>query len=204
MKSNLSRIATVLTGLFLFITLLSPTAFAARNAAISIPVIVTAEGTLPEPSETYIVRMTADDPLSPMPNGQTGGYFDLAVTQLGSTPFPQIEYGTAGVFTYKIELLAGDNKDCTYDKSTYTMTVRVNVMADDEYEATVTLRKDGTDTKPDSAEFHNIYKTVVKPPKPPQTGDKSNLPFWLALMIASGIGIISITVRNEKKKRDSI
>ena len=86
---------------------------------------ITLEGTLPDPAEIYTIRLTADDPASPMPGGQTGGSYDLEITGAGTASFSAIAYDRLGIYTYSLAQVPGTNPDCTYDARTYSLTVSV-------------------------------------------------------------------------------
>ena len=170
MKPSLSKLTRILAALLIAMAALVPAALAAETPVVSIGARVTLEGTLPETTETFKLRMTADDAENPMPGGQSGGRYDLSVTGAGDAAFPDITFERAGVYTYTIAQLAGSDQDCAYDGRVYNLTVSIVNSEKGGLEAVVSMRQAGTaDKKESAALFHNVYKTIVKPTTPPGT-----------------------------------
>lgn len=165
MKSSLSRITLALMALLLGLAVLCSSALA-EPLSIQLGAQVTLEGTLPDPAEAYIIRMTADDPENPMPNGQKGGSYDLTVTGADSALFPAMTFDSLGIYKYTLAEIAGANADCTYDARSYQLTVSVVNSEKGGYDIEVALRENGKTEKTDTALFHNVYKTVAPTPAP--------------------------------------
>lgn len=158
MKLNIIRkTAVLLTVMLLCLTMSLFTASATQNKEISIPVKVITNGKLPETAETYTIRLSANNSTSPMPNGKLGGSFDLKIEGSGEATFSSISYSTVGEYNYKIEQIAGANPNCIYDSRKYLVKVTISNNENGGYDATIVLREDGKDAKPDSAEFINKY-----------------------------------------------
>ena len=165
MKSSLSRITLALMALLLCLIALMPEALA-EPLSIQLGAQVTLEGTLPDPAEAYVIRMTADDPENPMPNGQKGGSYDLTITGADSALFPAMTFDSLGIYKYTLAEIAGTNEDCTYDARTYQLTVSVVNSEKGGYDIEVALRENGKTEKTNTVLFHNVYKTIVPTPAP--------------------------------------
>ena len=165
MKSSLSRITLALMALLLGLAVLCSAALA-EPLSIQISAQITLEGTLPEPAEASIIRLTAEDAENPMPNGQKGGSYDLTVTGADSALFPAMTFDSLGIYKYTLSEIAGANEDCTYDARTYQLTVSVVNSEKGGYDIEVALRENGKTEKTDAALFHNVYKTIVPTPAP--------------------------------------
>lgn len=165
MKSSLSRITLALMALLLCLATLMPAALA-EPLSIQINAQITLEGTQPATAEAYVIRMTADDPSNPMPNGQKGGSYDLIITGAGSAVFPAMTFDSLGIYKYTIAEIPGTNPDCTYDTRTYQLTVSVVNSEKEGFDIEVALRENGKTEKTDAALFHNVYKTILPTPAP--------------------------------------
>lgn len=191
---------TILTALLLGLLVLAPCAKAATTVEVTLPVALSAEGTLPKVEETYYVRMSTTDPETPMPDGQVGGTYDLAITGPNSGSFPTISYNRVGVHTYRVELVKGTDEEAWYDTRVYTMVVTVTNGDDGGLELTVALHKTGAKVKQDDVWFHIRYKTVVIPPPPehPQTGVSD---YWMYYLGGSGLLLLGAAVILTKLRR---
>ena len=215
MKSSFSKILLTLAALILCLAaMMSPALAAANGLTVQLDAGITLEGTLPDPAETYTIRLTADDSANPMPGGQTGGSYDLEITGAGAASFPEITYDKLGIYTYTIAQVAGSNADCTYDARTYSLTVSViNAGQGGGLAVEVALREDGAVEKTDKAVFHNAYKVIV-PTAAPTTEPGDITPTgvsdrWLyymgggaLLMLAAGFFARSLLRRDEDGNGD--
>lgn len=165
MKSSFLKFALALMALILCVAIM-PAALAAEDLTIQLNAEVTLEGTLPDAAESYTIRITADAASNPMPNGQTGGSYDLTVTGAGTAAFPSISFDRLGIYTYTIKQVVGSNADCTYDSRAYQLTVSVINGEKGGLAVEVALREAGKDQKTDVVSFHNAYKVVDPTPTP--------------------------------------
>lgn len=169
MKSSLSKCMLALAALIVCLTALLPAAMA-EGLSVTINAQITLEGTLPATPETFTLRMKANDSGNPMPGGKTGGSYDLPITSASRATFPAMTYEKVGIYSYTITQLPGTNVDCSYDGKQYNLTVTVFNSENGGLETAVALRQAGVqDRKEDTALFHNVYKTIVKPTTPPGT-----------------------------------
>lgn len=205
MNARLRKLFTVLAGFVLCLVLFAPSSLAAEDPSVQLPVIITAEGTLPSAPENYVVRLTAENSAYPMPNGQVGGSFDLTIQGVTAGVIPPITYRGVGVYTYTIRQIPGAYPDCKYDTAVYTMRVTVTNAAGGGYDVTVGIHRDQLETKPDNVTFHNVYKVIVKPTTPPgkitPTGDSNAALLYLAgsaLLLLVACGMICGIVRRER------
>lgn len=183
-------------------------AFAAENPGVTIPVSVSLSGTLPKPAEDFTIKLKADDVSYPMPEGSAGDVYTMTITGADAKNLPTISYSRVGVYTYTIYQTAGNNKECTYDNTVYTLTVYITNAEDGSgLEVTAVLYPDSEGDKQSGVEFKNVYGTVeTKPPvtpEPPKTGDEST-PIRYVIMIAVSMGMIAalVLVRRKRKKEN--
>ena len=112
-------------------------------------------------------------------------------------------------YTYKLTEVKGGKANVSYSTAEYTITVAIELNANNELVATLT--KNGKNVTEVVAEFENVYNYTHTPnpdPKPkypdsPQTGDNTNLHLWFALLFASGGGIIGTTLHSRKRKEEN-
>ncbi len=202
MRRWMSIILSAMLAVMCMVTMTVP-AFAAEDPSVSIPVTITLSGTKPNPAENYTIKLAADDPSYPMPEGAKNGVYTMTITGAATKNLPTITYDQVGIYTYKISQVAGSNKKCTYDKSVYTLTVYItNAEGGDglEVNAVVRLLKDGEEGKDKLGEatFKNVYPTVK--PVTPKTGDEST-PLLYAGMVAVGLGVIVALFVTRKPKQ---
>lgn len=192
MKNCLRNVMMLVLALMLAVCpAMAETAEAADPVAV-LQTSVTLEGTLPDPADTYTIRLTPADETCPMP--AEGG--EITITGEGSAAFGDMVFTKVGIYNYTIEQIPGANEDCeSYDSSVYNVTVyctNVNPQnPDGSLELTVTMYR-GTETeKCDVAVFHNIYKTITPPAEVTPTGVEDHWQFYLAfcavMLVASGV-----------------
>lgn len=149
---------------------MTPSALAAENSGVSIPVTISLSGTLPRPAEDYTIRLRADNASYPMPEGADGDVYTMTITGVDTKNFPAIIYNRVGIYTYTIHQVAGSNRRCTYDDSVYTLIVYITNAEDGSgLEATAVLYLESDGDKLPGVEFDNKYETVrppIDPPKP--------------------------------------
>ena len=179
-------------------------AFAADGPEVAIPVKVSLSGTLPSPAENYTIELKADNDAYPMP--EEDDTYTMTITGADTKNLPSISYDKVGVYKYTIRQIAGNNKDCTYDESVYSLTVYVTFAEDGStLEATAVLYKGSQSDKLSAAEFKNVYKTVTPTPtttpaKSADTGDNSS-PVLYAVLIAVCVGLIVTQALINKNKK---
>mgnify|MGYP003305934650 CR=1 FL=1 len=175
-------------------TMILPVTAAAAEKTVSVPVSVKLTGTRPYPAETYQIVLQANGANNPMPDGTVGDEFTLNITGESKEPsMINMNYHKVGIYEYTIYQLAGTNKQCTYDKSVYTLKVTISNNADyTDFEANVALRKDNDVNEPvgqklGGAEFVNRYPVAI--PDSPKTGDESS-PMLYAVLICASMAVM--------------
>lgn len=147
--------------LMLLITSTFP-AYAADGETISVevPAEVILEGPILDSKDTFTIELAAVTSGAPMPEGAADGVYTDTIEGEGSLTFT-IEYSHTGVYSYTVSQIPGDNPDCTYDDTVYSLTVYVTV--DEEWNMEVTtVMEDEEGEKLATATFINVYD----PPKP--------------------------------------
>lgn len=155
---------------------------------------VTLEGTLPEPADTYSIRLTPADETCPMPESD-----EITITGEGSGSFGEIVYDKVGIYNYTIQQVPGDYEGMeSFDNAVYSVTVYcTNVNPenpDGRLELTVTMYRNSETEKCDVAVFHNVYKTIVPPTEPgtvTPTGVQDHWMYYLGfcavMLVVSGV-----------------
>lgn len=175
--------------------------------AVELKATITLEGTLPTKPEDFTVRLTAEDPSNPMPEGSADGVYDLIITGAATEAFPEMIFEDLGVYAYTVEQIAGTNENMkSYDARKYNVTVYVlNAVEGDGREVTVTLSDAASEdqmVKLDAIEFHNVYKTIV--PEIPETGVNDTWPYYLAGCVALAlISLVLVGVLRRNKDDNS-
>ncbi len=216
MKNWLSAILGTVMAVVCMMTM-SVSTFAADNLEITIPVTVSASGTLPETAEDFTIKLKADDASNPMPDGADGDEYTMTITGSATKNLPAITYDELGVYTYTIYQVAGNNKKCTYDDKVYSLTVYVTNAEDGSgLEVSAVLYPDTEDDKQACAEFKNQYEVVTPTPttvptatptpassktNTPGTGDNSAAAEY-AVIIAACAGVIAITLLARRKRNN--
>ena len=163
MKKRLSSAIILLLIMLLCSVLLAEPSFAAEMADGALPVTVKLEGAvLPDPEETYLIRLKADNPAYPMPAGSVNGVYSLLITGAATAGFPAISYSLVGIYTYTLYQEAGDNERASYDDTVYLLTVYVtnDEHGGQELKTQWVLRRDGSAAKQDAI-FTNFYESVL-------------------------------------------
>ena len=207
MRKNITLLILVM-----YLMMMTPPVLAAELPITKIKFSVSLEGTLPSKAEGFTVNLKADDINNPMPEGTVNEIYSVTVDGEDIAYFPEMTFSRVGVYNYTIWQEKGNNVDCTYDDSTYNLTVYVtNKENGDGLEATSVLYKGNETEKLDEASFHNIYKTIppikedvmsitdIVEPESVNTGDQSNIIFWIILSSIGDIGILYIVFFNNKK-----
>ena len=212
MKKN--RIAALALGLLLALTLLAAPAMAAGEVSVQLQVETQLTGDTPPAGETFTYRLDGADKDTPMPDGGS----TLAVTGAGTATFGAIRYTHPGDYKYTLNCTGGKTEGYTYDTRAYEVTVQVVTDDDGNLTAAVYMAREGTQGKPEKAVFVHSYKTsgAVTPPSPetppapdtpaalPQTSDATHNGLWLALLAASGFGMLVCLLAGSRKEKNKI
>lgn len=152
-------------------------------------------------------ELTAMELDNPMPEGSNNGRYIFTLEDEISLDF---SYSQVGVYRYQLRQTATDDKQYTYDKTVYTISVYVKntgsgqlisqVIVENEHGAkcekllfqnTFIGKKNSTGDDPSkqdtSAEDSTSTRTT-----PPDTGDDTNIVAYLALLLISFLAIVKI------------
>lgn len=163
----------------------------------------------------YVLR--ADEPGAPMPDGSVNG--EYAFTLRGNTSIDlQFNASQVGTYHYTLTQDVIDAEEWyEYDRRQYTVMLQVYVGSDGRL-TSVLLIYNPAGEKVETAVFSNRYAQPAPPADPisptspitppgiggnVQTGDENNLPFYLAMMAASALGMILLLVWARKKGKNS-
>ena len=201
--------------------LLLPGAVHAKEYAcdVTIPATVQVSGDRIPSGEVYEVVMEAITKDAPVAESMT-----QKVMNSGTVSFGQIHYTVPGDYQYKIYQKSGSTDRFTYDKTVYTVTVRVQNDAEGGLTAELWAVKEGTTMKNDAVQFQNhydapgnngggsshhhrteetvTYTTVIQQPPAaigaPRTGDAQQPLLWGALILLTLSGSMIIVGKMKK------
>lgn len=201
--------------------LLLPGAVHAKEYAcdVTIPATVQVSGDKIPSGEVYEVVMEAITKDAPVAENMT-----QKVLNSGTVSFGQIHYTVPGDYQYKIYQKSGSTDRFTYDKTVYTVTVRVQNDAEGGLTAELWAVKEGTTMKNDAVQFQNhydapgnngggsshhhrteetvTYTTVIQQPPAaigaPRTGDVQQPLLWGALILLTLSGSMIIVGKMKK------
>ena len=185
---------------------------------VTIPATVQVSGDRIPSGEVYEVVMEAITKGAPVAEIMT-----QKVMNSGTVSFGQIHYTVPGDYQYKIYQKSGSTDRFTYDKTVYTVTVRVQNDAEGGLTAELWAVKEGTTMKNDAVQFQNhydapgnngggsshhhrteetvTYTTVIQQPPAaigaPRTGDAQQPLLWGALILLTLSGSM-VLVRKMK------
>ena len=185
---------------------------------VTIPATVQVSGDRIPSGEVYEVVMEAITKGAPVAEIMT-----QKVMNSGTVSFGQIHYTVPGDYQYKIYQKSGSTDRFTYDKTVYTVTVRVQNDAEGGLTAELWAVKEGTTMKNDAVQFQNhydapgnngggsshhhrteetvTYTTIIQQPPAaigaPRTGDAQQPLLWGALILLSLSGSM-VLVRKMK------
>lgn len=180
---------------------------------VTIPATVQVSGDRIPSGEVYEVVMEAITKDAPVAENMT-----QKVLNSGTVSFGQIHYTVPGDYQYKIYQKSGSTDRFTYDKTVYTVTVRVQNDAEGGLTAELWAVKEGTTMKNDAVQFQNhydapgnngggsshhhrteetvTYTTVIQQPPAaigaPRTGDVQQPLLWGALILLTLSGSMII------------
>ena len=186
---------------------------------VTIPATVQVSGDRIPSGEVYEVVMEAITQDAPVAENMT-----QKVLNSGTVSFGQIHYTVPGDYQYKIYQKSGSTDRFTYDKTVYTVTVRVQNDAEGGLTAELWAVKEGTTMKNDAVQFQNhydapgnngggsshhhrteetvIYTTVIQQPPvaigAPRTGDVQQPLLWGALILFTLSGSMIIVGKMKK------
>ena len=170
------------------------------------PVKKVIEGNAPETAETYTFKLEATASGNPMPAAANGASsMTVNITGEGEKEFGKIVYDKddAGkTYYYTVREVAGDNSDCEYDDTIYTVSAYIYVDNDGKLQVKREYFKDGNATDVATFEFVNTYDSD-EPEKGTgvKTGDDSGIMGLLALMSASAAGLAALCVRRRREEQ---
>ena len=186
---------------------------------VTIPATVQVSGDRIPSGEVYEVVMEAITKDAPVAENMT-----QKVLNSGTVSFGQIHYTVPGDYQYKIYQKSGSTDRFTYDKTVYTVTVRVQNDAEGGLTAELWAVKEGTTMKNDAVQFQNhydapgnngggsshhhrteetvTYTTVIQQPPAaigaPRTGDVQQPLLWGALILLTLSGSMIIVGKIKK------
>ena len=186
---------------------------------VTIPATVQVSGDRIPSGEVYEVVMEAITKDAPVAENMT-----QKVLNSGTVSFGQIHYTVPGDYQYKIYQKSGSTDRFTYDKTVYTVTVRVQNDAEGGLTAELWAVKEGTTMKNDAVQFQNhydapgnngggsshhhrteetvTYTTVIQQPPAaigaPRTGDVQHPLLWGALILLTLSGSMIIVGKMKK------
>ena len=186
---------------------------------VTIPATVQVSGDRIPSGEVYEVVMEAITKDAPVAENMT-----QKVLNSGTVSFGQIHYTVPGDYQYKIYQKSGSTDRFTYDKTVYTVTVRVQNDAEGGLTAELCAVKEGTTMKNDAVQFQNhydapgnngggsshhhrteetvTYTTVIQQPPAaigaPRTGDVQQPLLWGALILLTLSGSMIIVGKMKK------
>ena len=174
--------------------------------ACSLPVQVFAGENIPVVTDikvTYIVdgnvrtaggdrfTLTADDPLSPMPDGTVGGRKEITITDEGSYSFGDIRYERPDVYWYTVTRDVTEKKGVVKDRSVY----KAKVIALNDGHGYVLVYKSGSSEKQEL-----VYLDRVAP----NTGDDSSIMIYFVMTAAAAAALtLFVTALERGKRRES-
>lgn len=199
MKKKNQRICAYLLFLSLAIVLLFPGQVRAeeKSCTVSIPAETVVSGeSAPTGTEFELVLEAADEE-TPMPETA-----DIKVKDSEKVSFGPITYTVPEDYQYLVYQKAGTAKNYTYDKTVYTVTVRVLNAEDGGLTAEIWAVKDGSLKKTDHIVFQNDYKALTDPADPTvKTGDTGEAYVWSIFFAAAFAAVIFMLVMRARRAK---
>ena len=145
----------------------------------------------PATDATFTFQMKALTDGAPMPEGSEDGVKTVQITGSGSYEFGEMWYDKAGEWVYEISEVNDGIEGYTYDDTVYTLTVKVEEVADGtQVKLVKTETVEGGDG---TIVFTNKYEK--KPEPAPKTGDDAMTTVALLALLASAVSIALIRKR---------
>lgn len=203
----MKKISILLLLLLLWLTPMG--ARAAENGCdVTIPVTIRVKGEHVPAGKDYQVSLEAITPEAPVPTETT-----IKRTGAGALSFGPIHYTRPGDYEYRVTQTTADGGRFTYDRTVYTVTVRITRAEDGAWQSEIWARKGESTEKTDQIQFENRYKA----PSPPsdsggdttesrtlravQTSDPSWPLFWQACAGLACSGMLIAFQKSRKKGR---
>ena len=149
-------------------------------------------------TKTLDKKTPKDDQFSFLLKDEKGNVLETVKNTGRNVAFSTMPYTSEGTFTYTISEVAGKDSKIVYDKSVYTAVVTVSKDDNGDYRAQVIYQL-GDKTLDGKPAFVNKTRTGSV-----QTGDSSNLGFWIALLLISGAGLWAVWYFGRRKKEDTL
>lgn len=150
----------------------------------------------PSEAEQFSFVLKAADSKTPMPDGKSGGSYSFTINGADSVALPEIEYSSAGKYTYTVSEVDTALAGYTYDAAVYTVAVTVEnsggvKIADVE----ITMSKNGKDYG-DLSEiaFTNAYTPTDKTGELPKMSDNTPIEMYIAVLIIAAAGFVGCCV----------
>ena len=171
------------------------------------PVKVVIEG------EKYLDEEPAEDPFTfeLWFDNDGDGELDLIETTYndknGYFAFPELTFDVAGEYEYIVkEYIDLENEDVIFDASVYTIVIKVTTENGVDYEAEVTITKDGEEYDEMVVVFNNKTPRTDFPNTPPPRDPGEEEPelgstaetVWIITMILAMLGIVVTTMKKRK------
>lgn len=174
---------------------------AEKSCTISIPAETTVSGESAPSGTEFEIVLEAVDPDCPMPEKTS-----VTVKDSGKINLGPITYTVPEDYHYRVYQKTGNAKNFTYDKTAYTVTVRVVNTEDGGLSAEIWAIKDGSENKTDRISFSNSYKAPKAPAAPSdptiKTGDSGDVYLWTGLFAAALAAVVLVlAVRRRRAKR---
>lgn len=119
-------------------------------------------------TDSYNLRMTAEDPSCPMPEGNRGGTFDLSLEGASSGAFSGMSFTEPGDYSYTITQLPGSHPLAVfYDETVYHLRIQAVDRGSGELQITAIMNREGSQKKVGSADFTNEYIPPAVSHNPP-------------------------------------
>ncbi len=121
----------------------------------------------------------------------TGATVEVVTNTDAVVSFTDLVFEEEGTYTYTVSEIKGTDKKISYDKTKYT--VEVKVTQDGDLVAEVSYKKNGK-AYDGELSFKNITGPV--------TGDNSNLGLWIGIFAGSAAVIVLLLVLGKKRGKD--
>ena len=214
MGKKMQGILMTLLALMLTFTISSTSVYAAEISTGEIRVSVNLRGDYPS-NEEYVIKMQADNPSNPMPEGSENDIYTLTLKGETGGKLPGMTFSTVGDYHYTIWQEKGTNTKCTYDTSVYHLFICVlNAETGDGFEVISVLTEEGKTDKLNEIQFENRYPNKPVPPNeqeesegpeiypapsvPVKTGDSSDFLSNMVIAFSAIIGIALISIYKRK------
>lgn len=201
MKIKNQKIYACLLFLSLAVILLFPGQVRAeeRSCTISIPAETAVSGKSAPSGTEFEIVLEALDKECPMPETT-----NVTVKDSGKVKFGPITYTVPEDYHYRVYQKAGNAKNYTYDKTEYTVTVRVVNAENGGLSAEIWAIKDGSQNKTDRIVFNNSYKAPADPAvSNVKTGDTVEVYVWVGLFVAALAAVLLVlAVRRRRAKSE--